>query len=140
MQRDLVPGDCRIDCWLDSPPIAFRRPTGNLGGQTVGLVDDEANHLRHAFVGRAGVGRQRGKGEEILQEGTLERQRGLAPDLQVEDVELVACGELHRRIDRLVPPLRTKCFLDQPDEAFRRRPDIRLSDQGQLGALRAEHG
>ena len=42
------------------------------------------------------VRRQRGQRQEVLQERFLQRQRILATDLQIEDVELEARRELQR--------------------------------------------
>ena len=76
--------------------------------------------------------------QKILQEGLFERQRIFAADLQVEGVELVARRKLHGGEDRLVPPRRAKRLLNEPHEAFRRRPDVELADQRQLGLGAAE--
>ena len=78
-----------IEAW----PIGFRSTT-KFGAAPVHLVDDQRDQLRHAFKRRALVHRQRRQGEEVLQKCLLQRQRILATDLKVEDVELEARREL----------------------------------------------
>ena len=78
------------------------RAAADLGAAPVHLVDDQRDQLRHALERRALVRRQCRQRQEVLQERFLQRQRILATDLQVEDVELVARRELQRDEDRLV--------------------------------------
>ena len=71
-----------------------------------------------------------------MQERLLERQRVLATNLKIEDVELEARRELQRAEHRLVLSVRTEGLLDQAHKAFGRAPDIRLSDQRYLRPVR----
>ena len=139
MQLDPVESDRAIDLRFEAGTIMLRASTG-LGAQAIRFVDHQRDELRHAFERRGLVGRQGRQREEVLQERSLQRQRILAAHLQVEDVELMPGHELQRDENRLVPPLRAECLLDQPHEALGGLPDIRLADQRQLRAVGSHHG
>jgi len=92
MQLDPVFLDRGVDHRLDPPPppVAFRRRSRYVGAETIGLVNDKADHLRHPLEGRADIGRERDKSKKILQESALKRQGIFTAHLQIENIDLVS--------------------------------------------------
>ena len=132
-------GDRRVDHGFDALAITLRRAVRHFRAASIGLIDHQRDHLRHALERLRLVRRQGQERQEVLQERLFQRQRIFAADLQVEDVELVARRKLHRREDRLMPAVRPERLLDEAYEAFRRRADIELADQRQFRLGAAEN-